>query len=43
MLNAAGNPIWLTDAGAISDYVIRKYPNTPSVGLRVKVSPDHEH
>ena len=24
-------------AGAVSDFVIRKYSNSPSVGLRVKV------
>ncbi len=30
---------WLAGAGAISDYVIRKYSNAPSVGLRVKVRP----
>ena len=30
-------PHILSAAGAISDYVIRKYSNSPSVGLRVKV------
>lgn len=31
-------PHILSAAGAISDYVIRKYSNSPSVGLRVKVT-----